>query len=116
MVSVRRRPLMIAATRSPGPKPCASRKTSLATTSSGRAGSGQVPRRSDTAFSSGSPRSGSDTSRPVAGSSMPGTSSVTSATTRVSTRTTPGRAAMRGASRSGARAALANTSAKRWRW
>ena len=41
-------------------------------------------------LSSGRPRSGSEISRPLAGSAMPGTSIVTSATTRVATASTPG--------------------------
>ena len=49
------------------------------------------------------PRSGSEISRPVAGSAMPGTSSVTSATTRVETASTPGIAA---SARPGCRRAL----------
>mgnify|MGYP006313611809 CR=1 FL=1 len=77
--------------------------------------SGQAPRLSNTAFRRGSLRTGIDTSRALAGSFIPGTSSVTSATTRVSTVTTPGISAIRDAIRSGARVALANTSAKRWR-
>ena len=59
---------------------------------------------------------GIEISRPVAGSSSPGTSSVTSATTRVSTRDHArecGDAVA--ASRSGARSSEANTSAKRCR-
>jgi len=45
MVSERRRPLMMAATRSPGWKPCASQNTSLASTSSGLSGSTHRPLR-----------------------------------------------------------------------
>ena len=49
----------------------------------------------------------------MAGSAIPGTSSVTSATTRVATASTPGSAAMRGSRLDGARLSDANTSAKR---
>jgi hypothetical protein len=106
---------MRAATRDPGPKPWASTNTSLATTSSGRAGSGQVPRLSRTAFRADAPWAGIDTRRALAGSPRSGTSMVTSATTRVSTVTTPGISPMRMVRRSGARVKVANTSAKRCR-
>jgi hypothetical protein len=113
IVSQRRRPLINAATRSPGPKPFASQNISLASTSSGRAGSTHRPFRRKRSFNAGRPESGSEISRPVAGSDMPGTSSVTSATTRVMTRSTPGMAASRVSMLDGARLSDANTSAKR---
>ena len=106
---------MIAPTRAPGRKPLATQKASLASTSSGRPGSGHRPSRRNTSFRSGRPRAGIEMSRPVAGSVTPGTSSVTSATTRVSTATTPGMAASEVSRLAGARLSEANTSASRWR-
>ena len=115
MVSQRLRPLMTAPTRDPGSRRLATAKASLAITSSGRAGSIQRPRRRDRSLSGGRPRAGMEIRRPVAGSSSPGTSSVTSATTRVAASATPGMAASRSSRRRGARFKEANTSAKRWR-
>ena len=92
----RRRPLMTA--RDPVARVEAvapSANASLASTSSGRgrldpAARAQVQRRSAAAR----PASGTEISRPVAGSARPGTSSVTSATTRVCDRARRGCAAM----------------------
>ena len=94
---VRLRPLRMALTESPGRRPCACAKPSLAITSSG------APRIDIPAtpqdyvvedFHGGGP--GMETRHgPVAGSSMPSTSSTTSTTTRVSACETPGIAAIR---------------------
>ncbi len=69
IVSRRRRPLTIAGTRSPGFSPCAVAKPSLTSTSSGRPGSIQRPRRRKRSFTRGRRSAGIEISRPVAGSS-----------------------------------------------
>ena len=112
-----RLPAAVAARRRGG-RPTSSRlasaKASLASTSSGRPGSIQRPRRRWMSFRIGARIAGIDTSRPVAGSARPGTSSVTCATMRVSTAATPGIAASAVRSDSGARLSAAKTSAKRY--
>ncbi|MNV90107.1 hypothetical protein D3C71_1844570 [compost metagenome] len=73
-----------------------------------------MPYKRKSAFATGMPMAGKDTSRRVAGSLNPGTSPVTSRTIRVSTPLTPGKARISSATPAGARLRLANTSAKRW--
>ncbi len=114
MVSCWRLPLMMAAILSPGCRPWASAKLSDSTTSSALQACGMPPRLRCSAFSSGSPLSGSDSSRPVMGSLKPANSSFTPARTRVSSCSTPGSARSRSATGSGARFRVAKTSAKRY--
>ena len=111
--SVSARPLTIAPIVEPGTSPWAWAKDSLTVTSSPWPSRGSRPPRSTMSFRPGVPSSGIEIRRPVAGSAISGTSSVTSATTRVSTRWTPGIARNWRATRSGARRRLANTWAKR---
>jgi hypothetical protein len=100
--------------RSPGRSRLARAKLSLDTTSPDAPGATERPSRMWSRSSRGSPSSGRERSRALAGSGSPGTSTITSAITRVSTTETPGSSATRAASPSGARFSSTKTWAKRW--